>query len=259
MDLADMGAIAALLSVPVALITAWWNKRSAEKATDATLIAGRNQADASVAAVWVQGRNEHERGQHSALGDASAELLRATDALVRTVKRLPNLGHGEREASLAEHAMLVERAYVPLELLAPPDLLSLAKDLRSYCRLLERLALDRAVLRSTINALEAGWCQGNPETCDDHHHNAAYVAWQLLVDWDSKDDEERWRDRDLLEFCLRDTVTVSDEQVAQTLALADRCPAAWPQLIGGWIRDPLIERSETVRTAFVTTARTTAA
>jgi hypothetical protein len=257
MDLADMGAVAALLSLPVALVTAWWNRRSAEKAAEATLIAGRDQAEASVAAVRVQGRTEHERRQHSTIGDASAELLRATDALIRTVKRLPSLDHGEREDLLAEDAKSVERAYVPLELIALPDLLSTAKDLFSYCRHLERLALDRAVLRSTIAALEAGWCP-DAETCDRSHHNAAFVAWDLLVSWASMDDEEKQRGRDLLEFCLRERVTISDEQAAQTLALADRCPAAWPQLIGGWIGDPLLGGVSSVRATFVTTARSAA-
>lgn len=47
-------------------------------------------------------------------------------------------------------------------------------------------------------------------------------------------------------------------RVDRALALADRCPAAWSQMVGGWVRDPLIERSESAREAFVSAARAAA-
>jgi hypothetical protein len=119
----------------------------------------------------------------------------------------------------------------------------------------ERCALDRAVLRATIGALEAGWCPGDPEDCTDDRHSAAYVAWELLVEWARKDEEGRRHDRDLLDYCLRGSATLTEMQVAQALSLVDRCPAMWDQLIGGWVRDPLIERLESHRKSFVTAAR----
>ncbi|MGG7569377.1 hypothetical protein [Streptomyces sirii] len=266
MNMADMGAIAALLSIPVALVTAWWNKRSAERATDVALTAGRAQAAASLTAVRVQDRAENARWHRAQLGDAAAEFLRATDAFARTVKRLPDVEHELRRPLVWELAKAVEDAYAPLELITPTDLLSPAQQLRAGCRHLQRVALDRAVLRSAINALETGWCPGSAETgwrsgdvedCTHEGHNAAWVAWDLLASWAGKEHEERRNDRDLLDFCLRDSGTLSDTQVDQALELADRCPSTWNQLIGGWLRDPLMDSAESAREAFVTAARTT--
>ncbi|MFI7100857.1 hypothetical protein ACIBK8_15980 [Streptomyces sp. NPDC050161] len=255
MDMADMGAIAALLPVPVAVVTAWWNKRSAERAADATLSTGLNQAAASLTVAGLQGRNEYKTWHRTQLGSATAEFLRAVDALIRTVRRLPDIEHERRHLLLCERTEPVEKAYGPLELIVPAGLLPPTKELRAQCRHLEQLALDRAVLRSSLAALEDGWCPGNAETCEDPHHNSAFVAWEFLTGWANKEDEGRWRDRDLLDYCLRESRKLSDAQVDQTVALADRCPAAWPQLVGGWIRDPLMERAESAREAFVAAAR----
>ncbi|MFE2145460.1 hypothetical protein ACFXA3_27615 [Streptomyces sp. NPDC059456] len=264
MDMADLGALAAVLSVPAALVTAWWSKRSAERAADAAIAAGRHQADASLEVAHVQGRADGLTWHRTRIDSAAAEFLRASDALIRTVKQLPGLAHEERHPLLFEHANAVGEAYPALELVAPADLLSSARALRLQCLRLERLAPDRAVLRAALAALEAEWCPGsaevercpgNPEWCEDSAHNAAFVAWEFLTDWASKDEEDRWRDRDLLDHCLRESMTMSAAQVEQTVALANRCPAAWPELVGGWVRDPLMERAESAREAFVAAAR----
>ncbi|GAA0418324.1 hypothetical protein [Streptomyces luteireticuli] len=258
MDMADMGAIAALLSVPVAFASAWWSKRGAERAADAALTAGRHQAVASLAAVQVQAQNQREQRRRAQLGDVAAEFLRATDSMIRTVKQLPDVEQQQRKLRLLEYATAVEDAYAPLELMAPPDLLSAAEHLRERCQYLEKVAVDRAVLRFAIAALERRWCPRDAETCEDDRHNAAHLAWDFLVGWANKEEEERWNDRDLLDFCLRDSGILTGTQVDQTLALADECPSTWNQLIGGWIRDPLIESAESARDAFVTAARTAA-
>ncbi|WP_405814408.1 hypothetical protein OG241_07345 [Streptomyces sp. NBC_01390] len=266
MDMADTGAIAALLSIPVALVAAWWNKRSAERATAAALTAGRAQAAASLTAVRAQDRAENDRWHRAQLGDAAVEFLRATDALTWIVKRLPGVEHELRQPLVWEHAKAVEDAYAPLELITPTALLSPAQQLRACCRHLERVALDRAVLHSTIDALEAGWCPGSAETgwcsgdvenCTHEGHNAAWVAWDLLTSWADKEHEERRNDRDLLDFCLRDSGILSDTQVDQALELANRCPSTWDQLVGGWLRDPLMDSAESAREAFMTAARST--
>ncbi|MGW1847094.1 hypothetical protein [Streptomyces sp. NPDC001966] len=255
MNMVDLGAVAALLSVPTALVAAWWTKRSAEAATSAALLAGRLQADTAISAVRTQSLFQWDQQRHIALDSACMEFLSVSDALVGVVKRLPNLDHDERQGLVAKHAIPVESRYASLELLAPPDVLTAAESLLSQCRLLERCALDRAVLRATINALEAGWCPGDPEDCSDDRHTSAYVAWELLVGWARKDEEERKADRDLLDYCLHDSATLTGTQAAQALSLVDRCPAMWEQLIGGWVRDPLIERLETHRKDFVIAAR----
>ncbi|MFD7324732.1 hypothetical protein ACFV9D_27185 [Streptomyces sp. NPDC059875] len=256
MNVAELGAVAAaLLALPVGFMTALWARRSGERSADATLSAGLSQADASLAAAHVQTRSEHELLQQTALTDTSSVFLRAADALARTVRHLPSVDHDERSAQLDAHGMAVETAFGPLELLAPPDLLRAAKALLEYCRTLERLALDRAVLRSALEALESGWGPFNAETSDHDCHGAAFVAWDLLMGWSSKDDEERWKDRDLLEFCLQESQCFSSDETSRVLALADRVPAAWPQMIGGLIRDPLMERFADLRTPFVESAR----
>lgn len=255
MDMVDLGAIAALLSVPTALVAAWWTKRSAESATSAALLTGRNQADAAISAVRTQSLLDQDQQRHIALGNVCMEFLSAADTLVSIVKRLPSLDHDERKVLLAKHAIPVETSYASLEFLAPPDVLTAAEQLLSQCRSLEWCALDRAVLRATISALEAGWCPGDPENCTTDRHGSAFVAWQLLVDWARKDEEGKSHDRGLLDYCLRDSATLAEAQVNQTLSLVDRCPATWDLLIGGWVRDPLIERLESRRKTFVTTAR----
>ena len=151
--------------------------------------------------------------------------------------------------------MAVKTALSPLELMAPPDLLRHAKALLKYCQTLEKLALDRTVLRTAVEALESGWCPLDPETCDHDHHSSAFVAWQFLVDWSGREDEERWRDRDLLEFCLQDSRCMAEDDVSRVLAVADRCPPAWSQMIGGLVRDPLMEQFASLRTPFIEAAR----
>lgn len=255
MDMVDLGAIAALLSAPTALVAAWWTKRSAESATSAALLTGRNQAVAAISAVRTQSLLHQDQQRHISLGSVCKEFMSAADTLVSIVKRLPSLDHDERKVLLAKHAIPVETSYASLELLAPPDVLSSAEQLLSQCRSLEWIALDRAVLRATISALEAGWCPGDPENCTTDRHGSAFVAWELLVDWARKDEAGKNHDRGLLDYCLRDSATLTGVQVDQTLSLVDRCPAAWDLLIGGWVRDPLIERLESRRKTFVTTAR----
>ncbi len=255
MNLVDLGAVAAaLLTPPIAFMSALWARRGSRQSADAALGAGVSQANASVTAARVQTRSELELRQQTALADASAAFLRAADALARTVQHLPGVEPEERHAQLAAHDMAVATALGPLELLAPPGLLHHSKALLKYCQTLEKLALDRAVLRSAVQALESGWCHLNPEACDHDHHSSAFVAWQFLVDWASLEDDERWRDRDLLEFCLQESQCMAEGETSRLLSVADRVPAAWSQMIGGFVRDPLMEQYASLRTPFIEAA-----
>ncbi|MEV6209595.1 hypothetical protein [Kitasatospora sp. NPDC051914] len=258
MNLADLGtAVPAFLALPISFLTALWARRAGDRAASATLTAGLDQARAAITTARVQHQSEHEARQQTALADASSAFLRAADALAATVQRLPDVDHNQRDTQLASTGMTVETTFGPLELLAPPNLLPCAKALLDYCRSLEKLALDRAVLRSAVKALESGWCYLDAESCDHPHHSSAYLAWEFLVDWNGKEEEERWRDRDLLEFCLQDSRCLSDGETARVLALADRLPGSWSQMIGGFVRDPLMERFTSVRTPFVKAVRST--
>lgn len=172
--------------------------------------AGPPPAHGSVAAARVQRRGELELRRQAALADTSAAFLRASDALARTVEQLPGVVPEERPVQLAAHGMAVETALGPLELLAPPELLRHAKALREYCRTLEKVAVDRAVLRSAMRALEDGWCPHNAENCDNDHHGAPFVAWQFLMEWPDREDGERWADRGLLEYCLQESQCMAE-------------------------------------------------
>ncbi|MFB6628230.1 hypothetical protein ACFCWD_38585 [Streptomyces sp. NPDC056374] len=256
MDLVDLGTVAtAFLTPPIAFAAALWARRSGRQSADATVVSGANQAHGSVAAARVQTRGELELRRHAALADASAAFLRSCDALACTVEQLPDVALEERRAQLAAHGMAAETTLGPLELLGAPELLRHAKALRGYCRTLEKLALDRAVLRSAVQTLEAGWCQFNAETCDHDHHGAAFVAWQFLMEWPGREDEERWRDRGLLEYCLQESQRMTESEIASVLAVVDRVPAAWSRMLGGLVRDPLMEQFASLRAPFVEAAR----
>ncbi|MFF5638728.1 hypothetical protein [Streptomyces sp. NPDC012825] len=256
MDLVDLVAVAtAFLALPLTFLAALWARRSGRQSADATVISGVNQAHGSVAAARVQTPGELALRQQAALADASAAFLRACDALARTVEQLPGVVLEERPVQLAAHGMAVETTLGPLELLAQPELQRHAKALRGYCRTLEDLALDRAVLRSAVRALENGWCPLNAEICDNDHHGAAFVAWQFLLEWPDREDEERWTDRGLLEYCLQESQCMTEGEIAGVLAVVDRVPPAWSRMIGGLVRDPLLERFTALRAPFVEAAR----
>ncbi|MFC9398745.1 hypothetical protein ACFTWS_37270 [Streptomyces sp. NPDC057027] len=250
-----IAVVTAFLTPPIAFMAALWARRIGRQSADAAVVSGANQAHGSVAAARVQTRGELELRQQAALADTSAAFLRASDALARTVEQLPGVVPEERSAQLAAHSMAVETTFGPLELLAPPELLRHAKALRAYCRALENLALDRAVLRSAVQALKDGWCPFNAETCDHDHRSAAFVAWQFLMEWSEREDEERWTDRGLLEYCLQESQRMTEREISSLLGVVDRAPAAWSRMIGGLVRDPLMERFATLRAPFVEAAR----
>ncbi|MFD8749598.1 hypothetical protein ACFV0O_01225 [Kitasatospora sp. NPDC059577] len=256
MSVADIGAVLpAVLALPISVLAAWWTRRSGDRAAGATLSAGHSQASAALAAVHVQKQNEQELRQQTALADASSGFLRASDELVATVQRLSEVDHDRRSAQLADHGTAVESAFGPLELLASPDLISRATGLLQHCRRLEKLALDRAVLRSAVAAMEDGWCDSDAEDCDHPEHGSAWVAWCFLVEWPDMEAEKRREERGLLEFCLLESGRMSEEDAARVLALADRCPSSWSAMVGGLVRDPLMERFTSLRTEFVDAAR----
>ncbi|MFI1018160.1 hypothetical protein [Streptomyces sp. NPDC020965] len=256
MSVTDLGVVvAALLALPIGFLTALWARRSGERAADATVSAGLSQAGASITAARVQTHGGHQLRHHAVLAGTVSAFLCAADALARSVRHLPGVAHDQRSAQLAVHGMAVQTAFGPLELSAPPDLLPHAKALLEYCGTLEELALDRAVLRSAVETLESGWCPLNAEICDDQSHQAAFLAWGLLCDWPGKEEEGRWSDRDFLKSCLQDSDCMPSDEAARVLALADRCPPAWSRMIGGFVRDPLMEGYTALRTQFVESAR----
>lgn len=116
-----------------------------------------------------------------------------------------------------------------------------------------KLALRRAVLRSAVSALEANWSPRDAELCEDPHHGSAFVAWELLARWGSLEDDERWEQLDFLQFVLQESRALTMEQIDQVLDMA-KSVACWDLMMGGWLRDPLLERFQAVRDEFADAA-----
>lgn len=244
------------MSAVIALAAAWWNKQAAARGAEAVLLAGHAQGEVSLKAAHSQGQAEVEQWARAELAAVCTELLRSAALLARTVKQLPTVPPERRHEVLAPYAEAVEAAYAPFDVLAPAPLQEAAARLRGYCTYLEKLAADRAVLRSAIDALDEGMCHGDVENCTDDRHGSSFVAWELLVGWAAKEDEQRWEDRGLLEFCLRESGALSHQDAVRVLALADRCAASlWDKMLGGWIHDPLLQAYEQHRDAFAAAAR----
>ncbi|WP_030835926.1 hypothetical protein [Streptomyces sp. NRRL S-475] len=118
---------------------------------------------------------------------------------------------------------------------------------------LEKLAVRRAVLRSAVSALEDHWCPRDAEICEDPHHGSAFVAWDLLARWGSLEDEDRWAQLDFLQFVLQESHALTMKQIDQVLDVANSV-VCWDLMMGGWLRDPLLERFQTVRDEFADAA-----
>ncbi|MGP4112254.1 hypothetical protein ACTWP5_15235 [Streptomyces sp. 4N509B] len=154
----------------------------------------------------------------------------------------------------------MRRSFTTVELLGSGDTVSLARRLRARCSQLERCALRRAVLRSALASLEKGWCPGNAEHCDHPAHDAAWVAWDHLTRWDAieeeREHEERgaYEERELLEFCLRESGRIPEAEIRRILDTTMNT-AGWSDLVGGWIRDPLVERYDAARADYLAALR----
>ncbi|MFB7333592.1 hypothetical protein ACFC00_18325 [Streptomyces adustus] len=251
--LAATSALTAFIMVPATLLAAYWTRRSADRAADAAVLAGLDQSQATVAAAQLQERAGREQSLGCARRSAYAEFLCAVDVLVRIVTELPEVPTATRRELLNQKATAVVEARAGVAVVGPPIVLSKAEEVAKQCAKLEKLALRRAVLRSAISALEAAWCPRNAEWCEDPHHSSAHVAWELLAEWGRMEDEERWENLDLLEFTLQESHALEVEQVRQVLDVANSV-AYWDEMIGGFVRDPLLERFQAVRDAFVDVA-----
>lgn len=247
---AAASALTTLITVPVTLLAAHWARRSTDRAADATVLAGIDQSRAAVAAAQLQDRAGREQSLVEARRLAHAEFLSAADVLLRIVTELPDVPVAGRRELLDQKATAVVHARAGVAVLGPPTVLSQAQNLAKQCAHLEKLALRRAVLRSAISSLEDAWCPRNAEWCQDPHHISAYVAWELLAEWGRMEDEVRWEKLDLLESALQESHALEAEQIRQVLEVANSV-AYWDDMIGGFVRDPLLERFQAVRDDFV--------
>lgn len=250
---AATSALTTLITVPVTLLAAHWARRSADKAASATVAAGADQSQATVAAAQLQERAAREESLESARRSAYSAFLSAVDVFVRTVTALPDIPIASRRELLDEKATAVVQARANVAVLGPLPVLRQLEKVAKQCTELEKLALRRAVLRSALNALEDAWCPRNAEWCQDPHHNSAHAAWNLLCEWGRLEDEERWEKLDFLEFLLQDSHAMDTEQIRHVLEVANSV-VFWDEMIGGLVRDPLLERFQAVRDAFIDVA-----
>ncbi|MFJ8566977.1 hypothetical protein [Streptomyces sp. NPDC093514] len=250
---AATSALTTLIAVPATLLAAHWTRRSADRAADATVLAGLDQSHAAVAAAQLQERAGREQSLEDARRASYAEFLSAVDVFVRIVTQLPDVPVASRRELLDQKATAVVQARAGVAVLGPPTVIGQAEKVAKQCARLEELALRRAVLRSAISALEEAWCPRNAEFCQDPHHTSAYVAWELLCRWGRLEDEERWEELDFLQFILQESHALDAEQVRQVLEVANSV-ACWDEIIGGFVRDPLLERFQAVREDFVDVA-----
>ncbi|MBT1184142.1 hypothetical protein HET69_08960 [Streptomyces sp. CJ_13] len=239
--------------MPATLLAAHWTRRSADRAAAATMLAGIDQSQAAVVAAQLQERAGREQSVEGARRSAYAEFLSAVDVLLRTVTELPDVPDASRRELLDQKATAVVQARAGVAVLGPPIVLSHVEEVAKQCTQLEKLALRRAVLRSAMNSLQDAWCPRNAEYCQDPHHSSAYVAWELLAEWGRMEDEERWEKLDFLEFTLQESHALGEEEVRQVREVANSV-AHWDQMIGGFVRDPLLERFQEVRDGFADAA-----
>jgi hypothetical protein len=208
---------------------------------------------AYVQAARLQGRAGREHVLESERRVAYTHFLRAADLLVRTVRELPAIPHESRKVLLDQKVTGLVEAQAGVAVLGPPAVTARARDVLERSLGLEKLALRRAVLRSAISALEARWCPRNAELCEDPHHGSAFVAWELLAKWGTLEDDERWVELDFLQFTLQESRALTTEQIDQVLDVANSV-ACWDLILGGWVRDPLLERFQAVRDEFADAA-----
>ncbi|GHH85967.1 hypothetical protein GCM10018793_56010 [Streptomyces sulfonofaciens] len=246
--------VTAFITVPATLVAAHWTRRSMDRAADAAVAVGLGQSEAAVQAARLQGRAGREHALESERRAAYTRLLCAADLLVRTVRELPAVPHESRKALLDQKVTGVVEAQAGVAVLGPPSLTARARDVLEQSLGLEKLALRRAVLRAAVSALETHWCPRDAEVCEDPQHGSAFVAWELLSQWGSLEDEERWAQLDFLGFTLRESRALTAEQVDQVLDVANSV-ACWDLMMGGWVRDPLLERFQAVRDEFARAAR----
>jgi hypothetical protein len=224
-----------------------------DRAADAAAAVGLGQSEAAVQAARLQGRAGREHALESERRVAYTQFLRAADLLVRAVRELPAIPHESRKGLLDQKVTGVVEAQAGVAVLGPPVITARAREVLKQSLGLEKLALRRAVLRSTVSALEANWCPRDAERCEDPHHGSAFVAWELLARWGSLEDDERWEQLDFLQFVLQDSRALTIEQIDQVLDVA-KSVARWDLMMGGWVRDPLLERFQAVRDEFADAA-----
>lgn len=245
--------VTAFITVPATLVAAHWTRRSMDRAADAAVAVGLGQSEAAVQAARLQGRAGREHVLESERRVAYTQFLRAADLLVRTVRELPAVPQESRKVLLDQKVTGVVEAQAGVAVLGPPAITARARDVLEQSLELEKLALRRAVLRSAVSALEAHWCPRDAEVCEDPHHGSAFVAWELLAKWGSLEDDERWVELDFLQFTLQESRALTTEQIDQVLDVANSV-ACWDLMLGGWVRDPLLERFQAVRDEFADAA-----
>ncbi|MFE6698684.1 hypothetical protein [Streptomyces sp. NPDC057718] len=151
---------------------------------------------------------------------ACHELVTASHAFLGVVRKLPSTEAGAREAVLDGAFTLVRRASDTVQFWCSPAAAVAGARVFQCAEQIERRAPHRAVVRSTLSALERYWCpgldaacDGNAEFCDVSRHWSAFRACELLETWGGMDEWARFEIREELEDVLAASRTLTEEQL----------------------------------------------
>lgn len=170
--------------------------------------------------------------------EAWTAFLRAADAFTDAVRTLADIAAEQRADVLRARSEALTEACSPLRVLGPERVARHAESIRARCSQVERYAVQRAVVRRALRALEAGWCPGNAEHCRSDAHTCAWLAHDLLESWADREDDDRSADLDFLEYLIKESNTLPDPDLALVLSVA-RSPVCWELLIAGeWWWEP---------------------
>ncbi|HEY8980599.1 MAG TPA: hypothetical protein VIU15_13550 [Streptomyces sp.] len=69
----------------------------------------------------------------------------------------------------------------------------------------------------------------NAEACQSDAHTCAWLAYEMLEGWRSRDDDRRPDDLEYLEYLIKETPALNDVDLARLLMVA-RNPVCWDLL-----------------------------
>ncbi|MEU6917114.1 hypothetical protein [Streptomyces olindensis] len=180
---------------------------------------------------------ERELRLEAQRSEAWTAFLCAADAFVGAVWTLADVAPERRAEELRVRSEALTTACSALRVPGPDRVVRHAEAMRECCARMERYAVQRAVVRSALQALLAKWCPGNAEHCESDAHSCAFLAHDMIEGWGDREDDERPDDLDHLQFLIKESGALPDADLARLLAVA-RSPVCWELLAADprWLR-----------------------
>ncbi|MEU0724248.1 hypothetical protein [Streptomyces sp. NPDC006140] len=180
---------------------------------------------------------ERELRLEARRSEAWTAFLCAADAFVGAVWTLADVAPERRAEELRLRSEALTTACSALRMPGPDHVVRHAEAMRERCARMEQYAVERAVVRSALQALLGKWCPGNAEHCASDAHTCAWLAHDMLESWGDREDDERPDDLGHLEYLIRQSGALDGADLARLLAVA-RSPVCWELLAAGprWLR-----------------------